>query len=545
MVKGQKVGIDVSTSMTGVTGSIYLVNIRFTNGAGTRILIDAGKDMDRYDNDANAPFEGFFFDPRTIDAVFITHPHLDHYGRLGELVHEHLNDEAKIYCTNACAALLPLALQNSYSVDMSKCKRVKDLPYDKDDLDTVISRIEGVDYNEDIVIENTKDCIVKTTPIYNAHLPGACSYLIRVSDPNDPNESVLLFSGDYKEKSALCKEVSIDVEGFYDLPVNIFIESTYGGRSETDVKTCFEEELIDGLRSNKKVIIPSISLERFQLILLMIKNMQDLGKISDNVPIYADAPLAMNFSSILEHDDRIELKETAKHFRPEHLNVGSRFSLEGPPAIYVCGGGMGHGPSQGYIRQAISRNDCKILFTCYQAENTLGRRILDAQEADEIVINGETIEKRAQVAWTGEFSGHAHQEGLMRYIKKFPNVQSITIIHGDKENRNALMDAIEEEMGDKIWYNSLDRNVFITFQGNNFKRLLSSNLISVTKKYEPPTSEEKEELKKKRKKKKHKESITVKRNFSKSSASNSGKPNRSQFNPKEKKKKISLGDGMF
>ncbi len=491
--KNRKVTVDVSTSMTEVTGSIYLVNIQFTNGTKINILIDCGKES--YSDEVE-PFPGFFFNPSNLDAVFITHPHLDHYGRLGELVHEGLNPLCKIYCTKGAEAILPLALTNSYTVDLSKYKK-KEMPYDRNDVDEVISILCGEDYNTNIVIEKTTGFKVIVTPLYNAHLPGACSYLVKVSDKNDSTDNIFIFSGDYKEHSALCVEKKIPKE-IFKLPVNVFIESTYGARSENDVTMSFMEKVLQSVYQGKKVLIPSISLERFQLILLMLRNTQLSGALSTKIPIFADAPLGVNYSKIMQHDDRIELRPECKNFEPENLTIGSRLStsIDGP-AIFVTGGGMGHGPSQSYISRVLNDPTFVILFTCYQAENSIGRKVIDAEYGEEIIIQGTPCIKKAEVCWTGEFSGHSHQEGLLRFLEKFKHLQSVAITHGDEENRIGLERAIEEKYPDLKVMN-FEKTHYFKYQENELKATPLSKLVSVTKTFDEIKAQ-KEEFARKRK----------------------------------------------
>lgn len=490
----KKLKVYVSTPMIGVTGSLYLVDIKFSDDSNLRLVIDCGKENIEFEG--YETFSGFYFNPESINCVLLTHCHLDHFGKLAELYHDGASVNCKVICTPGTSALLPTALMDAYHVDQTH----GDATYGKDDVEKVINSMYTIDYNQSIVIEEIPGNEVKITCLYNAHIPGACMYLLSVSDKEDWQTQYFLFSGDYKDKPALAKKMVIPQE-IYELPINLFLESTYGNTIEKDntgdlLIDKIERYLDDG---KKNIVIPSISLERLQIILLNLKYAQEDGRISADIPIFVHAPLGMSYSEKFMHDNRIKLRRDCKDFYPENMVVEPKIGFsETNPQIIIAGGGMGHGPSRQYIIDALPREDSVIIFTCYQAEGTLGRKILDEKFDSQIQISdSQNVSKKAAIDWTGEFSGHAHLRALRKFIRKFDNLRSIAISHGEASARANLIDEAENIVDCPV--RNIDRYVYFTYVDNELHKIRNSNLNPSECDYKK--KDETISLKKKKKKK--------------------------------------------
>ena len=461
----KKLKVYVSTPMIGVTGSL------FSDASNLRLIIDCGKENVEFEG--YETFPGFYFNPESINCVLLTHCHLDHFGKVCELYHDGAGANCKVICTPGTSALLPTALMDAYHVDQTH----GDVAYSKEDVEKVINSLYTLDYNQSIVVEEIPGNEVKITCLYNAHIPGACMFLLSVSDKEDWQTQYFLFSGDYKDKPAMAKKMVIPQE-IYNLPINLFIESTYGSTIEKDntgnlLIDKIERYLDEG---KKNIVIPSISLERLQIILLNLKEAQEDGRISVDVPIFVHAPLGMSYSEKFMHDNRIKLRRDCKDFYPENMIVDSKIGFsEKNPQIIIAGGGMGHGPSRQYIIDGLPREDSVIIFTCYQAEGTLGREILEKEFEHEIQINeNQTVAKRAEIDWTGEFSGHAHLKALRKFIRKFENLHSIAVSHGEASARANLIEEAENIVDCPV--RNIDRYVYFTYIDNELRKIRNSNL---------------------------------------------------------------------
>lgn len=532
-----------------VTGSLTLVNVKFSNAEKYSFIVDCGKENIEHampkeilDNDGkknsknkkekeeNQLFQGFPFHPDKVETILLTHCHLDHYGKGPDLFN--LGCMAQVIVTPGTAELMKTAVNDAYEVDLMH----GDINYNREDKQQFLSNMSIIKYNETRTLYQNRGNSILVTALYNAHLPGAAMYLVKVKDEEERLEQYFLFSGDYKVHSALCVEHEIP-EYVYKLPINLFIESTYGliahrndpifveelvkllnqGKSKTFDDEMDEYEEYDAIQTRKgnrefkailsrnkshggarkkirgfrirndetrenagnlirNIVIPVISLERAQVVLYTIKCAKEAGLIPKNIPIKFDAPLANNYNWEFLNKESIELRPECKDFLPDNYTVERKnpfINTGNSQQILVVGGGMGHGPSKPYIEAALPRKDCAIFFTSYLAEGTLGRVVTEAVEGAKIPIGENEVRKNAIVKVTGEFSGHAHLLELLEFVNKFENLQSVAVVHGSVEARKSLIDAIRLfRKGLRV--ENFDRDVYITYIDNKIYSVRNS-----------------------------------------------------------------------
>ena len=426
-----------------VTGANFLIEATEA-GKTTRILVDCGLTQgERFCESSNN--EPFSYDPKEIDAVFVTHAHADHVGLVPKLVK--YGYKGKIYMTPPTADLAPIMLEDSVKLMAEEARKCDDEPpYTKEDLEGTLPLISKTDYKETVDIAPG----VRAT-FYNAgHILGSAMTLI------DMHGTRLLFSGDLGRQDPILltePEFPEDIDYY-------FTESVYGNRTHAE----YEDSTQDLLRAIQYVIdnqgtllIPSFSLERTQIILATIDNFLE-ATLVDEVPVYLDSPLAIRvtdvytkYPKLLRDGFRKELERGDDPFSFNSLKVTythqeSKDIPEGQaPKIIISGAGMSHG---GRIRshEKIYLPDPRsmLLLTGYQVPGSLGRKLQDG--VSKVQIDRKTVKVRAKVKKTGGFSAHADRDDLVAYAEKI-NPKKVFVLMGEMEASSFLAQRISGFLG--------------------------------------------------------------------------------------------------
>ena len=277
------------------TGSQHLLEIN-----GQRILLDCGlyqgHRKDTYERNKN-----FRFDPASLDAVVLSHAHIDHSGNLPNLVKQGF--DGPIYTTFATRDLCSVMLQDSARIQMGDVKylnrkRKKDkLPpveplYDERDAELCLRQFVNVGYERSLMIANG----IRVTFLDAGHILGSAQVLLDVEETETKEHKRFLFSGDVgRGSNALLRDpVPVDEVDY------LLMESTYGGREHehpSDASHHFARLIKEALNRNGKIIIPSFAVERTQQLLYAFNELLESGEIPD-IPIYVDSPLAVNATEI-------------------------------------------------------------------------------------------------------------------------------------------------------------------------------------------------------------------------------------------------------
>lgn len=284
--------VDIMALQPEVTGSCNLVIVNYPNGEKTRFIVDCGLFQESEYSKYN---ECFPFNAENIEFCAITHNHVDHTGRLPLLVKKGFTGE--IYTSKATAILLPLALADSYKVlkDVAKRNNAKQL-YSESDVAETLRHVSATDFTKSVDINPN----IRLTMFKNGHLIGAALILIQVRYKGYPNIN-LLFTGDYNNKNIFFNIPKLR-KALKSLPLTIIQESTYGTTNSDEVTECFEENVLKCIRSGGTVVNMAFSLGRFQEILYKLKTMQDEGKLSTDIPIFADGTLGSRLKMAQDGD---------------------------------------------------------------------------------------------------------------------------------------------------------------------------------------------------------------------------------------------------
>lgn len=436
---------DIMALQPEVTGSCNLVIVNYPNGEKTRFIVDCGLFQESDYSQYNASFP---FNAENIEFCVVTHNHVDHTGRLPLLVKKGFTGE--IYTSKATAILLPLALADSYKVlkDVAKRNNAKQLYSESDVAETLRHVSATEEYTKSVDINPN----IKLTMFKNGHLIGAALILIQVRYKGYPNIN-LLFTGDYNNKNIFSNIPKLR-KAVKTLPLTIIQESTYGTTNSDEVTECFEENVLNCIKSGGTVVNMTFSLGRFQEILYKLKTMQDEGKLSTDIPIFADGTLGLRYTALFSKEE-LEIKPEAVDFLPQNLcfvNKENRAQvLESDECkIIVTTSGMGsYGPAPQYIIKYIKQEKCLIQFTGFTTEGTLGARLKSAENGDIVSIGGMLCTKRARVEYTTEFSAHAKADEMIEFLQQFEDIKLILVNHGETSVKEEFAKRILQEVNSK------------------------------------------------------------------------------------------------
>jgi len=436
--------VDIMALQPEVTGSCNLVIVKYPDGNSSKFVVDCGMFQERAYSDYNKSFP---FDAETIDFCIITHNHVDHTGRLPLLVRQGFKGD--VYMTEPTSVLIPLALEDSHKVvrDLARRNHEHEL-YSDGNVSEVLSRRKAIPYGETEQITPN----IRVTMFKNGHLVGAAIVLVQISYYGCEDINII-FTGDYNNKN-----IFFDVEDLpewvLDLPLTIVQESTYGTTDSESTVECFEKNIVDCIERRGTVVSLVFSLGRFQEILYKLKCMQEDGKISTDVPIYADGKLGIRYTNLFVKN-KIGIKEEMRDFLPENLTFVGKDSREDvltstKTKIIVTTSGMGtYGPAPQYILSFIRQKNCLIQFNGYTAEGTMGEKLKSAEAGETVTVAGVFPVKRARVEYTTEFSAHAKADEMIEFLKKFRNAKLVLVNHGNFDAKEKFARRVVKEVDAK------------------------------------------------------------------------------------------------
>ena len=422
------------------TGSMYLLEVN-----GRRLLLECGLFQGRREESIQRNC-CFPFDPKQIDAVVLSHAHVDHAGNLPNLVKQGYN--GNIHCTFATRDLCSIMLVDSAHIQMddaafvSKQRAKKHLPpveplYTIAEAEKTLHQFVAVGYERPFLAVDG----VTVTFRDAGHILGSAQVVLDVREGN--RKFRYLFSGDVGRGG---DEILRDPQPSADVDY-LQIESTYGGREHTvraDADQTVGRLVAETLKQNGKVIIPAFSVGRTQQIVYVLNQLTLAGRLP-RVPIFVDSPLSVNATEVYRlhpecFNDTINqfLHEKANPFGMENLTyireVAHSMKLNDlkEPAIIISASGMCEaGRIRHHLKNHIGYANNLILFIGYCAENTLGAQITAGQNP--VNIFGEPCRVRAKVVSLDTYSGHADKSELRQYVERISgNLKKIICIHGEE-----------------------------------------------------------------------------------------------------------------
>ena len=439
-----------------VTGSKHLIQTQ-----GYNLLLDCGFYQGKRDisNKLNSTLP---FDATSIDAVILSHAHLDHCGTLPILVKNGF--KGRIYCTPATAEIAKYIMMDAAEIQKQDCMYFNShlaegeqeiFPiYDANDVSKVIDHFTPIEYfkhtnqwtklNENIRFK-----------LYDAgHILGSAIIFLEINEGAETK--TLSFTGDLgRDKSPILPSPEYIAEDVQTL----IAECTYGNRLHRPISDATGDfkSAINIVKKNKgKIIVPAFSLGRTQDIIYILHKLLD-QKAIPSIPMYIDSPLAENITKIFPK----YIKDFNGNFQKDFGARGdSPFSLPnltyvksveeskslnnkpGPLMIISASGMCEGGRVLHHLKNNIDNPQNIILITGYQAENTLGRKIQDGQRT--VKIYGKDYKLRAQVKTLHEFSAHADQNDLSSYISHIKNLQRLFLVHTELPQAIAFKSLIEK-----------------------------------------------------------------------------------------------------
>ncbi len=449
---------------SGVTGSCFYVKVAFPDGKDYVFVVDCGLFQEKDYNDLNE--QGFPFSPASINAVLLTHNHVDHSGRLPDLVKGRFR--GPIYTTEPTSGMLQYALLDSQKImEMNvrkkaellrkklklseRIKREKVYPrYTVGDVNKTIDRIEPCEYNKRIKIHPN----IYVTFLHNGHIYGSAMILVEIQW-NHPRKQPInfLFTGDYKSNNPFFKVKPL-LQRVRKMPLHVISEATYGADDRADNReSVFMENIILALSKGKQILIPTFALERGQLVMAKIREMQNRGLISPNIPIYGDGRLLQQYTGYYKHSAQNDFFRHMQDIIPQNFRWVDRNTdrvgmvEDGVVKIIITTSGMGcYGPTQVYIPNFLHMQNSTIHFTGYLCEGTTGRNILEASRNGGIVeAYGQITRVECSVAHTSEFSSHGSAREIIGLISKFQHMRTISFNHGEMQAKTDMAKRVIQE----------------------------------------------------------------------------------------------------
>ena len=436
-----------------VTGSKHILEFD-----DSHILFDCGMFQGRR-KEANEINRTLGFDPAEIDAMVLSHAHIDHCGNIPVLVNR--GYRKSIHATSATADLLPIMLRDSAHIQEAdaaylnqKSNRRGQPPveplYTLADAEAALKLLRPHDYNEPLPLPGG----VVVTHVDAGHILGAALALVEIPyNGGDFLRLALVFDLGRRNLPLLNDPVQLQ-----DVDI-VIAESTYGDRLHDNALNAREElreGIVRALGRGGKVLIPTFALGRAQEIVYHLVHLRDRGEIPP-VPVYVDSPMAHAIAGVFEKNSDY-LDEESHALRgsvgsivhpdwltfTESVDESKAITSAKTPAIVIAASGMcEHGRILHHLKHGVENEKNLILLVGYQAENTLGRRIQNLEK--KVRIFGDEFALKAEVQTLHAFSAHADRLELFRYVRD-AKPKKVFLVHGEHSQRASFAQLLRDQL---------------------------------------------------------------------------------------------------
>ncbi len=451
-----------------VTGSQHLLEIN-----GSKLLLDCGlyegKRADTYARNLN-----FSYDVKSVDAVILSHAHIDHAGNLPNLVKQ--GYEGLIFATHATVDLASLMIADSARIQESDAEFVNkkraqrgESPieplYTAEDAEDVAAMFKGVNYGE--AFEPIPGVVAR---LYEAgHILGSAGVSLEIEEKG--RKIRMWFSGDIgRYRMPLLRDPILP-----DAVDYMIMESTYGDKSHSNPENAFIEfrDVVKRtIERGGKVIVPAFAVGRTQELVYNLNEMMQDHDVP-RVPVYVDSPLAVNATQVFKNhpecfDDEtrqfvLEARHPALDFKMltyvKSVEESKALNDNKEPMVIISASGMAEtGRILHHLKNNIENPKNTICIVSWQAPYTLGRRLADREK--QVKIFGEVYERKAEVATIGGLSGHAGQDLLMKYALGVKDtMKQLFLVHGEEKQAMMLKGLLKDQNLDQVHYPELHESV--------------------------------------------------------------------------------------
>ncbi|QDU82742.1 Ribonuclease [Polystyrenella longa] len=436
-----------------VTGSQHLVETE-----RHRFLLDCGF-FQGHRAESREKNEHFLCDPKDLDAIFLSHAHIDHCGNLPGIYKAGFR--GPIFCTPATAEIAEIMLRDSAKIQaedaryLSKHIKGSHPPfeplYDEDDVEMVMKRVETLEYRE----THELDRGIKVTMYDAGHILGSALMRFEIEDEGEIKR--LVFTGDLGRRNMPLLHDPFPLQGC-DILIG---ESTYGNRTHPpapDVKHHLERIIHEAFKNKGKVIIPAFSNGRTQQVVYYLNELVNENKLP-SVPVFVDSPLSNRLTKVYERYQHL-LDATAQrtlmdddnlyHFpgiryvqsREESMKIND---LDETCVIIAASGMCESGRVTHHLAQCVSDEKNIILIIGFQAQHTLGRKLVEKQKY--VKIFNKEFPLRAKVEKINGLSGHADIVDMKWWYEHLAGDEGINhtfLVHGEPDSAQALAESIRD-----------------------------------------------------------------------------------------------------
>jgi metallo-beta-lactamase family protein len=444
-----------------VTGSCHLLRV-----AGRQVLLDCGLVQGGRDASQRNRLP-FPFEVGAIDAVILSHAHIDHCGRLPLLVKRGFR--GPIYTNPACRDLLPIMLRDTADLSAREAERAnkrrerdgrdgggrdRDAPvaeplYDLEDVEQTLRLVRAVRY--DVWHEPFPGLALRQHE--SGHILGSASIELRLREGEV--ERTLVFSGDLGQYGS---PILLDPHRFESADA-VVMESTYGGRAHRDRKATVDELgsiIAAAARDQGNIIVPAFAVGRSQELLYLLATHFEAWHLRQ-WQVFLDSPMAIEASEVYwRHADRhdeeaLRLRRSFGKMPPlDNLHLcrtadeSRAINALRAHALVIAGSGMCNGGRVlHHLRNNLGRRECHVVITGFQAPGTLGRALVDREPF--VRIHGLQVRVEAQVHTLGGLSAHGDREDLLRWYGSFAQRPPVWLVHGEPDAAHALRDALGDQ----------------------------------------------------------------------------------------------------